>query len=75
MKFKPGDKIKMLGGCSGVESGELCEVYYNSGLGELYAKPSRMKINEGGCHCQYLWILISHGESITKTKGRIEITC
>ncbi len=54
MKFKEGDRVKIIENCSGALSGEIGILKMK--LGELFAITKHSGCN-CGCSCQYNWIL------------------
>lgn len=54
MKFKEGDRVKIIENCSGALSGEIGILKMK--LGELFAI-TKHSGGESGCSCSYNWIL------------------
>lgn len=60
MTFKEGDKIRMLGNCSGNEKGNICTLHFGSRNGSYkdYLFAWEDSSNGCGCTCQSLWELV-----------------
>ena len=58
-KFKVGDRVKILEGCSGTRAGEVRNLYRSKEDGDLYAEGGESI--SSGCSCEYKWEWVSSG--------------